>query len=296
MGIHRILARALKPSVENLATRGVVQKADPLRWKEHRYGLPIERWKALRGRSFWITGAGTGYGRSLAVSLACAGAKVFITGRRVEKLRETIEEMKALSLENIDCHIIEADITDMAQVKAACSRVKALCATLTGLVNNAALAPSGISYPMLDEPLESWERLMRTNVTGHLLLTREIFAHMVSGGISRVLFITSEAGWAFTPGFGQYNVSKAALNSLCSSMAEECAARFPGADIQINGLVPGEARTEMNRDSEDSPYCAVSMALILLTHASGGPNGKFFHRDGRHLRFAYAQPYEKQLL
>ncbi len=134
--------------------------------------------------------------------------------------------------------------------------------------------------------LDSWDRILRTNVTAPWLLTQAILPHIVKGGTVRVLFITSEAGWAFTPGFGQYNISKAALNSLGACMAEECTARYPELDTQINVLVPGEARTEMNQGSTESPYTIASMALLLLSHPKGGPNGKFFHKDGRHLHCA----------
>ena len=69
-----------------------------------------------------------------------------------------------------------------------------------------------------------------------------------------------------------------------------------GEDIQMNALIPGEARTEMNRGSTQSPYKVVSMALILLSHPRGGPNGRFFHRDGRHFGLGYTLPYDKPLI
>ena len=111
-----------------------------------------------------------------------------------------------------------------------------------------------------------------------------------------MLFISSGAGWAFTPGVGPYNVSKAALNNLGASMAAECAAKHPGLDIQMNVLVPGEARTEMNQGSNESPYSIVCMALLLLSHPAGGPNGRFFHWDGGYCSFCNASEYEKPIL
>ena len=93
-----------------------------------------------------------------------------------------------------------------------------------------------------------------------------------------------------------YNISKAALNSLGYSMAREYATHYPDIDIQMNIISPGEARTEMNQGSSVSPYSIVSIILLLLSHPKGGPNGKYFHRDGRHLKFAYSEPYERSLL
>jgi NAD(P)-dependent dehydrogenase (short-subunit alcohol dehydrogenase family) len=119
---------------------------------------------------------------------------------------------------------------------------------------------------------------------------------MLRGATVRVVFMSSGAGWAFTPGFGHYNVSKAALNSLAASLAEECGARYPDADMQINVLNPGEARTEMNEQSTRSPFAAAGMTLLLLSHPRGGANGCFFHADGRHLAFGAAAPYPCSLV
>ncbi len=273
------------------------QNVDPTKWREHLYNLTPERWTSLGGKSFWVTGAGTGYGRAIACGLAAAGSQVFLTGRRRNKLLETIEEISSLQIPKEKCHIVEADITNYDDILTACNRVKSLCRTLHGLVNNAAI-PSrpGSLHPLQEDPLESWDKTMATNVTAPWLITRTIFPHMLASGQVRALFITSGAGWASTPGFGIYNVSKAALNSLCASLAQEYGQRFRGEDIQINGLNPGEAKTEMNQGSTQSPYAVVSMVLKLLSHPQGGPNGKFIHRDGQYLQFGDAGPYSQPLI
>ncbi len=292
-------ARSIRRRVAQrlVATTTVMEDAEPARWKEHLFGLVRERWDSLMGRSFWITGAGTGYGRCLACALAAVGAQVFLTGRRVDKLQESIEEMRTLKIPTERCFIVQADISNQEHILEACERIRNLCPTLHGLVNNAAI-PShpGVSKPLQGDSLEYWDQMMRVNVTAPWLLTRTIFPHMRNSRHVRVLFVSSEAGWAATAGFGIYNVSKAALNSLGHSMAVEYADSFPREDIQMNVLVPGEARTEMNQGSTVSPYAVVSMALILLSHPESGPNGRFFAQDGRHLSFGYTKPYGKSLI
>lgn len=279
------------------ATPGVLQHVDPKDWKRHRYGLSPERWNYLKGRAYWVTGAGTGFGRSLAVALASAGAQVFLTGRRREKLSESLEEMRSFGVSSELSHLLPLDFTDPGQVLEGCRYVERRCPSLDGLINNAALPQRReFRWPLQEESRDFWDRIFDLNVTAHWQLTKCILPHMVKGGELKILFITSEAGWAFTPGFGPYNITKAALNSLGACMAEECASRYPELDIQINVLVPGEARTEMNQGSASSPYTLASMALILLSHPRGGPNGKFFHRDGRHLSFAYSTPYDKPVI
>ncbi|SRR5258708_5860801 len=280
-----------------MATPHIRQVLDPARWSEHHFGLPDDRWRSLATRSVWITGAGTGYGRSLAAALAAAGARVFLSGRRLTKLQETLMHLRELAIPTDRCEILPCDITDPVSVSAAGAAIAGKAGALHGLVNNAALpSPGGVHDPLASMDPTQWRALLETNVTGHWLVTKTALPLLLATGSARVLFVTSEAGWAFTPGYGPYNVSKSALNNLGASFAAECARCHPDRDIQINVLVPGEARTEMNQGSADSPYAIAPMALALLSHPAGGPNGRFFHRDGRHLSFACAEPYPRPLL
>jgi len=256
----------------------------------------MDRWKRLHDVGFWITGAGTGFGRALAVALGCAEARVFLTGRRKSKLLESVEEAAAMGASRANFFVLPADITSEEQIAETVRIIDTTGLGLRGVVNSAAIAQRRRSeWPLMEETREFWHDILTTNLLGSWLVTKSAVPLMVRGGAIRVLFLSSEAGWANTAGVGQYNVSKAALNSLGASVAEECALRYPEVDVQINVLVPGEARTEMNQGSRNSPYTLASMALLLLSHARGGPNGKFFHRDGRHLEFAYSTTYTKNL-
>ena len=282
---------------QSFSTHGILQDAEPDSRRDHRFGLPNPRWDCLKGRSFWVTGAGTGYGRAIALALAAAGAQAFITGRRIAKLEETKVEGRALGIDVELCHPVIADITSEAELAGAIKSIARHTGQLSGLINCAALPqPDAGRYPLSELNIERWTDLMQTNVTAQWLTTKAALPLLTSGDATRVLFLTSEAGWADTPGFGPYNISKSAVNTLGVSFAAECKARFPEKDIQINVLVPGEARTEMNQGSEINPYSVVSMVLALLTHPVGGPNGHFFHQDGRHLTFGYSNVYTKDLL
>lgn len=275
----------------------IKQNYDPHEWEKHLFGLSDVRWERLKGKYIWVTGAGTGYGRCIATALAAASSFVILSGRRKEKLVETIEIMKSYRIENDKCEVLNFDLNNLKETEEACRTVKKITQSIYGLVNNAALPQGGdIPYPLQAGTYEMWDNIMKTNLTAPWYLTKLMLPHMIKGRAVRVIFMTSEAGWAFTPGFGMYNVSKAAMNNLAASFAAEVSDSNPDADIQMNVLVPGEARTEMNQGSTDSPFTIVPMALALLSHPHGGPNGRFFHRDGRHLQFAYAQPYYMKIL
>lgn len=277
------------------ATPGICQGAAPQSWREHRFGLAPPRWAALAGKVFWIMGAGTGFGQAIAVALALAGSRVFLSGRRAAKLAETRDMATTFGAAADRCVPLPSDATDELQLIAAASEIGSGAGRLHGLVYCSALPSSGFAWPLQQLPLARWDAMMRTNVTGAWLAARAAIPLMLRSGGARLVLLSSEAGWAGTPGFGPYNISKAALNSLGMSLAEEYAFSHPDADIQVNVLVPGEARTEMNQGSIDSPFTAVPMTLLLLSQPKGGPNGCFFHRDGRHLAFGHKPPYCRPL-
>lgn len=283
--------------MSRFSTHGIIRNPDPRAWRKHRFGLPSARWDSLRGQDVWVTGAGTGYGRSIAVALAAAGSRVFLTGRRSSYLEETRAEAASFGIDRELCVPVPADITNPDEVAGAADLIRHCTPHLHGLVNNAALPqPRPADWPLADLEPRQWNALLSTNVTGQWLVSKAALPLLAQGPGFRMIFMSSEAGWAFTPGFGPYNASKAAVNSLGASFAAECAARYPGKDVQINVLVPGEARTEMNQGSVESPYSVVSMTLALLSHPVPGPNGRYFHRDGRHLTYAYAPPHREALL
>lgn len=284
-------------SVSGICTPGILQNVDPVLWRNHCFGLSQSSWKRLNGRSFWILGAGTGYGRCIALALAAAGAEVFISGRRLKKLQETLAEGKSLGIDVGRCTPIPLDITVEQDLIRAREIIRSCREDLYGVVHSAALPQSnGGPFPLADQSVESWNKLLATNVTGPWLTSKVALPLLEKGDGFRILFLSSEAGWATTSGFGPYNISKSAVNTLGASLAEEWALRYPDKDVQINVLVPGEARTEMNQGSIESPYSVVGMTLMILSSPPGGPNGYFFHRDGRHLPFAYSCEYPRRLM
>ncbi len=111
------------PPSQALSTHSILQHAEPDSWRDHRFGLSKPRWDRLKGRAFWVTGAGTGYGRAIALALAAAGSQVFITGRRIAKLEETIAEGHALGIfdEGEQAAVLE-NIVMMADMREAVRR------------------------------------------------------------------------------------------------------------------------------------------------------------------------------
>lgn len=261
------------------------------------FGIPKDRRARLAGRRYWITGAGTGYGRMMAWALAACGATVALSGRRMDKLNEAISQAATYSLAGEHFLAIPMDVTDAGSVQAAAGRIATAWNRLDGVILNAALPQPPLGpAPLSTASPDQWDRIMRTNLFGPWITGQAALPLLRQSDAPRVLMMSSEAGWAATPGFGLYDISKAGLNSLGYNLAHELAGQMPERDWQINTLIPAEARTEMNRGSGIDPSCILPMTLALLSHPPGGPNGHFFHRDGRHFGFAYSAEYPRSLL
>lgn len=274
----------------------MVQGLDPADAQRHRFGLSEHAASRLRDRVVWITGAGTGYGRVQSIALALLGARVLLSGRRPEKLEETVDEARRLGADAARLTPRPLDLDHAAAIASAAQQVVGEVGPLLGLLHGAARPTrGGVANPLVTESVEDWERMFRLNLHAPWQLTRECLPAFRRAGAARVLFMSSGAGWSSAAGFGPYNVSKVALNSLCACFARELAATEPGFDAQLNVLDPGEARTEMNQGSTTSPWVVAPMTVRLLSQPQGGPTGRFFHRDGRHLGFLDAGAWERSL-
>ena len=241
----------------------------------------------------WVTGAGTGFGEAMAVALGLCGARVVLTGRRADKLDAAVAAAERFGASADRFTTLPLDVSAHDEVEAAAARLGA--AGITALVHCAGapqrLVPEG---PLLAS--DGLEALWNTNVVATWRCLRAMVRAAAPRGVVRAVLFSSEAAWHFTSGFGPYNVSKAAVNSLGGSMAAEAAAQYPDCDVQINVLNPGEARTEMNQGSDVSPYAIAPMVLTLISQERGGPNGYFFHGDGRNLAFGSRAPWPAPLL
>ena len=261
--------------------------------QRHFYGLSPSARERLKGRRILITGAGTGFGQAIALGLAAMGAHLILVGRRATKLENTRSLCHKINGQaNVD--VCALDITNFGEVESFCQ--SSIFGPLDGIVHSAALpGKSNTANPMTQGAINEWLSMVGTNAMAPWYLTQKLIPVMNNGKRARVVFLGSEAGWSGTYNKGLYNVSKAAINNVCQSLAQEWELLFPEVDVQVNLLVPGEARTEMNTESTVSPETCVSMALILLSQPSGGPNGYFFHRDGRHFSYAYTKQFPEPL-
>ncbi len=175
----------------------------------------MEGTKFLTGRVAVITGGNRGIGRATALALGRAGAKVAISGRNQDKIRET---MALLEKEGIEAAAFTCDVRDEAQVKKFADDVMARFGAVHILMNNAGTA---IRKNVIDFTMEEWRMLTDTNLTGLWLCCKYFVPHMKGRGYGRIINLTSVMAHVSSTGRGVYSATKHAVAGLTKALATE---------------------------------------------------------------------------
>lgn len=188
------------------------------------------------GRTFVVTGAGTGIGRAIAQRLASDGARVALMARDASRLTETADAIREAGGE---ASVHACDIRDGAQVDAAFDAAAAALGPFTGLVANA-----GIGGENLPGPEDRFFDIVETNLVGTYRCLRATQRHLAAGPEARhLVVISSILARIGVPAYTGYCASKTALLGLTRSMAMELA----GDNVQVNAICPGWVNTAMAR-------------------------------------------------
>ncbi|WP_323118241.1 SDR family oxidoreductase [Burkholderia alba] len=184
-----------------------------------------------------VTGAGSGFGREVALRLAAHGhdvtAGVQITPQITELAREAAARGVELRVEKLD-------------VTSARDRAYAAQREVDVLFNNAGDAEAGA---ISEIPVEIVRDLFDTNVFGPLALTQDIVRGMVGRRRGKIVFVSSIAGLITGPYTGAYCASKHALEAVAEAMHHELAV----AGIQVSVINPGPYRTGFNDRMMETP-------------------------------------------
>lgn len=176
-----------------------------------------------------VTGGGTGIGEATARLLSGEGHHVVVSGRRSAPLRRLAQETGALAYPS---DVGEPDAAD-GLVRAALDAY----GRLDGVVLNAGIGRGGA---VGDLSLHDWDEVMRTNVTGPLLLLRAAIPHLLESK-GAVVAVASVSALRNGTSNAPYATSKAALLQLCRSVAVDYGRR----GVRANIVCPGWVRTEM---------------------------------------------------
>ena len=187
----------------------------------------------LTGRVALVTGASRGIGRSVAESLARAGASVALTSRSFRSLEGSIASLEGFGAAAL---AVEHDVESVEGCGKAVAETVARFGRLDILVNNAGVEEL---RPSLDVDEALWDRIVDTNLKGAFFCAQAAAAHMSvagrPGAIINLCSLTSEVG---VPGAVPYGSSKSGLLGMTGALAAEWAS----LKIRVNAIAPGYFR------------------------------------------------------
>lgn len=186
---------------------------------------------SLEGKTILITGASSGIGRESAIACSKMGANVVITGRNIERLQATFDQ-----LEKGGNHIqIAGDLTVAEDLDNLVANVP----VLDGLVNNA-----GISFtkPIGFIKKEDIQKVYESNLYAPMLLTNNLLKKKKLAKGASVVFMSSAAAFGCSNANSTYGTAKAALSDFMHYCNKEIT---PTKHIRFNALHPGMVRTEL---------------------------------------------------
>lgn len=193
----------------------------------------------LAGRVALVTGGGRGIGRAISLGLAADGADIAVNYRRdAEAAAVTVRDVEALGRRAVAYPAAVDSLEDVERMAAA---VQADFGHVDILVNNAGVASRGNDVSTTDP--QEVERLLATHAVGPHHLCRLLVPAMREQPRGDVVFISSVATDRHAANGGPYNMAKAAMEALASTLAKEERAH----GIHVNVVAPGLVETEMGR-------------------------------------------------
>ncbi|HLX78622.1 MAG TPA: SDR family oxidoreductase [Acidimicrobiales bacterium] len=185
-----------------------------------------------------ITGAGSGLGRRTAHAVAAERSAVVVLDRDADAAAATVSELVATGAA---ASFVTADVTDATAVGRARDEILGRHGRIDGLVNNAGIL---VKHPLLDEPVDAWQKTLAVNLTGYFVCLQAFGKAMVEAGSGAIVNIASIGGTVPTLGAGSYCVSKAGVLALTRQAALE----LGPSGVRVNAVSPGYMKTAMTQD------------------------------------------------
>ncbi|MFE6285950.1 SDR family oxidoreductase [Streptomyces sp. NPDC057877] len=193
----------------------------------------------LSGRTAVVTGAASGIGEAVAVTLAAHGARVALLARRADRLAALAGKIRADGGEAL---AVVADVTDDASVAGAVERIHAEYGTVDLVVNAAGVM---LPHPVADQRVDEWRRMLDTNVAGVLRVTGAFSGDLVDaaadGRTADVVNISSIGAHVVFPDYAVYGATKAAVTYLSQVLRTE----FGPQDVRVTNIEPGFVESEL---------------------------------------------------
>jgi NADP-dependent 3-hydroxy acid dehydrogenase YdfG len=195
----------------------------------------------LDGTAVLVTGASSGIGEAAAVALAEQGAAVALAARRADRLAVLAAKIRDGGGTAL---VLEADVSDESQARAAVDRAVEEFGRLDTLINNAGVMLLG---PAVGAPLDEWQRMVRTNLLGVLYCAHAALPHLLEAAqqgprqVADLVNVSSVAGRVARNGSGVYNATKHGVGAFSEALRQEVTQRH----VRVSLVEPGAVDTEL---------------------------------------------------
>ncbi len=200
-------------------------------------GTGVGAGRPLEGKVAVVTGAAAGIGRATVEHLARLGARVAVTDKDGAGADAVAESLAA---DGHECLGLACDVADASSIAAMADAVAAHFGGIDLLDHNAAWTSPTRDADALEVDLATWDKVLRTNTTGALLLTRAVLPSMRARGGGAIVYISSGSAALGEQRRLAYGVSKAGIEQLTRHVA----ARYGRDGVRANALAPGFVLTE----------------------------------------------------
>ena len=218
----------------------------------------------LKDKSAIITGGGRGIGKAIALGFANQGAHIVVAARTESEVIAVAEKVKELGRESIG---FVCDISDENQVKNLIDATLNKFKRIDVLINNAGI---GSMRPVYATALESFEKVIKVNLTGTFLCTKHVWQPMKNSGGGSIVNVSSFCGLVGYPLLTGYCASKWGQIGFTKACAEE----GKKDKIRVNAIAPGKADTAIrSKIKEDkskmlTPEDQVDACIFLASDES----------------------------
>jgi NAD(P)-dependent dehydrogenase (short-subunit alcohol dehydrogenase family) len=203
-----------------------------------------------------ITGAASGFGRAVALTLAPRGARLVLSDVDTESLDETAAMAKRAGAE---VRTMRCDVRDPNEVAAQAELAEQAYGGTDILVNNAGVAVAG---PVGEVPLEDWRWQIDINLWGVIYGCHAFVPRMKMAGSGWIMNVASSAGLLNAPMMAPYNVTKAGVIALTETLYGE----LHGSGVVVSALCPTFFRTKIH-ESARAPEKLAAMTEKLVTRS-----------------------------
>lgn len=203
---------------------------------------------SLQGKIALITGGGSGIGFAIAQCMIQAGAKVVITGRREQMLKDAVAELGENAFYFVN------DVTALEHLEDLVEQIETQIGAIDILVNNAGINMKKFAVEVTDE---EFSRIVNTNLNAVFALTRACAKKMLPRKSGSILMISSMAAYYGIDRVVAYTASKCGVEGMVKALAME----FSTQNVRVNAIAPGFIETAMSKTAMNSDPARKHKAL-----------------------------------